>query len=788
MKSKAFQQQPYTYRAPSISEGQAHEPAGLSMEELLQENLQLKKELAQLSKSHQETETLFGKIEEMVFSIDLVQGQQIQMSAACEKIYGLPPADFYSNMNLWFEMILPEDRPIIEANYALMHQGKPFVNTYRIMDAQGNIKWLESKLTPTVDDNGRPIRLDGITTDITQRKEAEAMLAASESHYKQLFEVNPTPMWIRENGSLRFLNVNEATIKHYGYSREEFLDMTLLDIRSKSEQERLLSLEKGSQGIGTNAGIWKHIKKNGEEILVEVTHSDIVYEGKQARLVLAKDVTARVRAEQALKKTEMNFRTILENTDTGYFLLDAHFIVISFNEVVRRLSPMILGREIELGEAYWDLLPEHRREQAKTIVLGVYKSGQPFRYQTEYPPMDNKPTWLDITMTPIFDHDGKVVGLTVAVNNISDHKLAEQQLQESNDRFRYASKASNDAIWEWNLENDGLLWAEGYEKLFGYGKKDNQGHIKDWSKRIHSEDFERILNSVKEHVASGNKEPWHDEYRYYRADGSIAYVYDRGYVIYDSQQRPIKMVGAMQDITERKQAEMERDRITADLLQRNKDLEQFTYIVSHNLRAPLANIKGLMTLLKEEMPVTPVLDMLHTSAESLDEVVMDLNEILKVRNDISEKKEPVEFAALVNDISSSLNHIITTEKVNISTDFSKMDFLFTLKSYLYSIFYNLICNSIKYRQPNAAPKISIRSSVEGNQVLLVFNDNGLGIDLSRNQQKVFGLYKRFHQHKDGRGLGLFMVKTQVEALQGSVTIESEVNKGTTFTIALPLQL
>jgi PAS domain S-box-containing protein len=786
MKSKAFQQQPYTYTGSSKSDLQAIKPAQLSMEALLHENEQLKQQLAQLSQSKQETETLFANMEEMVFSIDLLQGQQIQMSAACEKIYGLPPADFYSNMNLWFQMILPEDRHIIEANYALMHQGKPFVNTYRIMDAAGKIKWLESKLTPTVDDNGKPIRLDGITVDITQRKEAEALLAASESHYKQLFDINPMPMWIRENGSLRFLDVNEATIKHYGYSREEFLTMTLLDIRSKPEQQRLLSLEKSEQGIGTKAGIWKHTKKNGEEILVEITHSDLVFENKPARLVLARDVTARILAERALKKAETNFRTILENTDTGYFLLDSNFEVISFNEVVRRLSPTILGREIELGLTYWNMLPEHRREKAKAIVQGVYENGQAFRYEAEYPATNGKPTWLDITMTPIADHDGKTVGLTVAINIISDQKQAEQQLQESNDRFRFASKATNDAIWEWNLGNNGLLWAEGYEKLFGYSKKDNEGHIDDWSKRIYSEDYQRVLSSVKEHVASGNKEPWHNEYRYYRADGSIAYVYDRGYVIYDSQQRPVKMVGAMQDITERKQAEMERDRITADLLQRNKDLEQFTYIVSHNLRAPLSNMKGLMNILKEEMPITPVLDMLHTSAERLDEVVMDLNEILKVRNDISEKKEAVEFAALVNDISSSLNHIITTEKVQISTDFSRMDFLFTLKSYLYSIFYNLICNSIKYRQPNIPPKISIRSSVEGNQVLLVFSDNGLGIDLSRNQQKVFGLYKRFHQHKDGKGLGLFMVKTQVEALQGSVTIESEVNKGTIFTIALPL--
>jgi signal transduction histidine kinase len=126
--------------------------------------------------------------------------------------------------------------------------------------------------------------------------------------------------------------------------------------------------------------------------------------------------------------------------------------------------------------------------------------------------------------------------------------------------------------------------------------------------------------------------------------------------------------------------------------------------------------------------------------------------------------------------------LLQSEEIRIETDFSQAEKIFSLKTYIYSIFYNLIINSIKYKQPTLPSVISIKSYRDWDKLFLIFKDNGLGIDLTKNGAQVFGLYKRFHSHIEGKGLGLFMVKTAVEMLGGSISIASAVNKGTIFTI------
>jgi len=241
------------------------------------------------------------------------------------------------------------------------------------------------------------------------------------------------------------------------------------------------------------------------------------------------------------------------------------------------------------------------------------------------------------------------------------------------------------------------------------------------------------------------------------------------------------------DITERKAMESERFKIINDLLQRNRDLEQFAYIVSHNLRAPVTNIIGITGYLQEtEMKPEEREEMNHglrTSVYQLDTVIKDLNNILQMKHrEISEKKEKVQFSKLLEDIKLSITKLIEEEQVIFITDFNDVDKIMTIKSYLHSIFYNLISNSIKYKQHNSAPVIEIKSKISENKIELIFKDNGLGIDVDKKGDQIFGLYKRFHTHAEGKGIGLYMVKTQVETLGGKISINSKINQGTEFRV------
>jgi len=241
------------------------------------------------------------------------------------------------------------------------------------------------------------------------------------------------------------------------------------------------------------------------------------------------------------------------------------------------------------------------------------------------------------------------------------------------------------------------------------------------------------------------------------------------------------------DITERKAMETERVKIINDLMQRNRDLEQFAYIVSHNLRAPVTNIIGITNYLQDpDMTRTEKEEMnlgLLTSVDQLDSVIKDLNNILKVKQlEISEEKGSIKFSKLLENIKLSIAKLIEHDKVTFVTDFEAIDEMITIKSYMHSIFYNLISNSIKYKQPDIPPVIAIKSKYSENKLELIFEDNGLGIDVDKKRHQLFGLYKRFHHHTEGKGIGLYMVKTQVETLGGKISIKSEINKGTEFHI------
>jgi signal transduction histidine kinase len=243
------------------------------------------------------------------------------------------------------------------------------------------------------------------------------------------------------------------------------------------------------------------------------------------------------------------------------------------------------------------------------------------------------------------------------------------------------------------------------------------------------------------------------------------------------------------NISERKLAELERTKITTELIQHNKDLEQFAYIISHNLRAPVANILGAARAMNHPRLSANEKDILSRglkeSVTRLDNVVRDLTHILQVKREINEVKEKIQFSQLVDDIKASIKNLIE-DKIKINCDFSEINEFLTLKSYLYSIFFNLISNSIKYARPQVPCFIEIKSRLVNDRVELTFIDNGMGIDLEKKGDQVFGLYKRFHTKIEGKGIGLFMVKTQVETLGGKISLKSEVNKGSEFKIELAL--
>lgn len=245
-------------------------------------------------------------------------------------------------------------------------------------------------------------------------------------------------------------------------------------------------------------------------------------------------------------------------------------------------------------------------------------------------------------------------------------------------------------------------------------------------------------------------------------------------------------ISIQRDITNEKVREKEREQLINELTQNNKDLKQFSYITSHNLRAPLSNLTGLLNLIEdipiENQELKEIINGFSKSTNLLNETISDLVKVIIIKDSHSIEKEKVYIKDVFESVFNQLSFLISIKKPIIKINFEKADNLIINKSYFESILLNLMTNSLKYNDENRILKINVSSKTDGKNITIKFSDNGIGIDLLRNKDKIFGLYQRFHDYADSKGLGLYLVKSQVESMGGTISIESEVNVGTSFKI------
>ncbi len=615
-----------------------------------------------------------------------------------------------------------------------------------------------------------------------ERKRISLELRESEKKYRTLFHVCPIPMWVFDPDTLKFLNVNNAAIKHYGYSNEEFLSMTIKDIRPAEEIETLESIvEKNRHSISLYSGVFKHIKKNGTPMRVEIQSSKILFNGKEAKLIIAIDVTEKLKADEALKLSEQLFKALVQDGADLISILDE---CGNYKFVSPSASSIIGVDENELiGKNAFDFIHEDDklRVQNQFNLLKRKKRVQisPFRFKNA----NNNWIWLETIATNMMD-DPAVKGIISNSRDITLNVNYNQKLKQNFERYESLARATSDAIWDHDFEIERTYIAgEGYRNLFGYNLANQFSDDLFWETRLHPDEKENIINTLNGLIGDPNAIQSELEYRFLKADGNYAHVRDRFFIIRDNG-KAVRMLGAKQDITRQKIEEQEKEKLITELIQNNKDLKQFSYITSHNLRGPIANLLGLSSLIDnykiEDETLKQILAGIKKATFMFDDIIKDLTKVLNIKDHISIPQESLNIlSALEKGIAQNETMILETG-TEIKTDLIKAPMLNFNKAYLESIFFNLISNAIKYRSPVRKVKIFITSENVNDEIVLKFSDNGLGLDVELYKERLFRLYQRFHDHAEGKGLGLFLIKSQMEALNGSINIESKVGIGTTF--------
>ncbi|HTA27033.1 MAG TPA: PAS domain-containing protein [Bacteroidia bacterium] len=538
---------------------------------------------------------------------------------------------------------------------------------HRIINfATNKVRYLCTKLIFERDTLGEPLQAIGFIQDITSAKLAEKKLLQSQVHLLASQRIANIGSWEidlsgAEDARECPIFWSDQTYRIYGLLPNEFpitFDIAINIVHPEDRGMLLKKFNDAKEKSKTYNVEYRIVRPDGSERIVH-TRAEVMRDrisGKATKMIgTMQDITEHVEEEETLQKSEANLRTIFDNTEATYVLINSDLKIVSFNKSALVSFNTETGKSLKTGESILDFIVEDRKQRAAEMYKRVF-DGEQFRLEDNYIQKDGKKLWYHMQLLPVYGKGNKVLNMLIHLRNI----------------------------------------------------------------------------------------------------------------------------------TQQKEAEKEREKITTDLIQRNKDLEQFSYIISHNLRLPVANILGLVNNFTiHKLPAAEqkeIISAIYISTRRLDDVVMDLNKILDIKNGECESKQQVKFSDVLNDTQVGLGYLIKKENAIIESDFSEVNELLTVKSYMSSIFYNLILNSIKFRQPALTPRIIIKCIKSENKIILTFCDNGLGIDMAKNSDGLFGLYKRFHSHENGKGMGLFMVKAQVESLGGNITVRSEVNRGTCFII------
>ncbi len=402
----------------------------------------------------------------------------------------------------------------------------------------------------------------------------------------------------------RFIECNQASIQVWGYKPEELIGRLFMDLVTEEDHEA--TIEAGKMVIsGKNLTNFQNRYKKKDGSLIPVVWSARWDPKNRMLFCIAKDATEKVEAENQIKKQSERVKEILESITDSFYAVDSDWNVTYWNCEAEKVLGMprekIINRN--LWDVYQDAIPlkfycEFHRAMNDQVSV---------HFEEYFPPLQ---IWIDVYAYPSQN------GLSVFFRDITERKNTQKQIEESKERYDLLASATNDILWDWDLEKDHFHWSKAFGILLGYETTEGRTSSSWVFENVHPDDREHIKDSV--YKATEKLGKWEKEYRFKCADGSYKYFADRAFVMEDKQGKVVRMIGSMRDITplKLKQKEIEA---------RNLKILEIAHSNSHLVRKPLANILGIIDLLAEKGD-NELLDMLKNSAHELDHILKDVAE------------------------------------------------------------------------------------------------------------------------------------------------------------------
>lgn len=646
-------------------------------------------------------------------------------------------------------------------------------------------------------------------------------LLDSEMIFEAIFDQAAVGIAHVDSYSGNFIETNQKFCQMLGYSPYEIKSENITTITHpddlKKDLEDLEKLKKGE--IREYSSEKRYFTKSGHYIWVNINVSPLWKTNEKAttHISIIEDITVKKNAEELILKTETRFKSLFEDSplplseedfsEAKNYLAELDLIyknkkivydylkqhpevidkcvslikIININNACLKLYKVKTKEEIL--QNHFKIIDSNSTEEIIQNLIAITQGEKQFVLDSKIINSEGEIRNIDLRWNVIRGYKKSFERIIVTREDTTERKASEKEILNTKQRLESLINTIDGIVWECEIENFSFNFiSEKVIDILGYTPEEWIANPTFWADHIHPDDKEWAINYC---VSKTNEKLNHDfEYRMIAKNGATVWLRDIVNVVFEDEEAT-SLRGIMIDITKTKEAEKELNDSFLLVTEQNKRLLNFSYIVSHNLRSHTSNIASIMDLIESsdtEEEKEEMIQLLKSVSYSLNETMTHLNEVINIQTNVDLVSEPLNIRQYIEIVQSQLLKQITAKDVSFTIDIPEDTMVNYNPAYLESILYNLMSNAIRYKHPDRKPIITLKWFKENNRNVLQISDNGIGIDLIRNADKIFGMYKTFSNNPESKGIGLFITKNQIDAMGGTITVESEPNLGTTFKI------
>lgn len=709
-------------------------------------------------------------------------------------VLGLKKEDTPATWNDYLKLIPEEDTSQVLENITKAEKSGIFDTEHRL-NIYGMTKWVRVKSHLEYDKNGSSVTSTGIIQDITDRKLLEQQLINASHFNHTIIETSPAGIWIYDESG-QTISANKAAIELSGANPEKLLQLNYKNIPVWKEvglYDAAMEAMQSEKPVRKEVHFINSFKK---EVWFDALLTTVQFKGKKHLILMTYDIKDRMKAEESLRNSEKQLSLAMKIARLGHWEFDVAENLFTFNDqffamlktTVKKVGNYRLS-PLEYAEKF--VHPDDRALVGIEVEKALTTTDPNFSSYLEHRVIfgNGEVGYISVNFYIIKDCNGKTIKTYGVNQDITERKKTEEEIRVAKERYEMVARATNDAIYEWDIVNDVNYWGEGYETLFGHKRTGDKMDTATWTDNIHPEEKEHLFAATYDAFAK-RLPSLTRELRFKCADGSYKTVFDKLIILYNNDGKPLKIVGAMQDITERKQHELAIQELNEQLNKRaqqlttsNTELERFAYVASHDLQEPLRMVSSFLQLLQKKYDgqldetATQYIDYAVNGADRMKRLIMDLLEYSRVGTN-RDKLVETDMGEIVTQLLGTFAGKIHETGAKIKVQL--MPVVKANKTQMAQLLQNLVSNAFKYNT-SAVPEIEIGCEEKEDVWQFFVKDNGIGID-PKFFDKVFVIFQRLHNKNQfsGTGIGLAICKKIIEKHGGNIWIESSVGNGSTF--------